>query len=178
MEEKIEALNARLRDLEEALAQQQAIITSLEDRLARRGNEIGDDNLAPANTALKAGDFTKARTLFKTPATRNAPEVTANAAAEFSLGQIAKAEICWQDAARHHATAARLNLVFDTLYKVREFVWRAGDFPAAFRHGKALLTVATAYGTPDQRAEALNEHGLTYMRRGGIRRRRGFMPRR
>jgi tetratricopeptide (TPR) repeat protein len=115
LEEKIEALNARLRDPDEALAQQQAIITSLEEQLTRRSNEIGGDELAAARTALDAGDFTKARALFETLAARTAPEVTANADAEFALGQIAEAEIRWHDAHRHYKRAAQRSDALDHL---------------------------------------------------------------
>ena len=166
LEDKIETLNARLRDPEEALAQQHAIITSLEDQLARRGNEIGGDDLAAATTALEAGDFTKARTLFETLAARTAPEVTANADASFALGQIAEVEIRWHDAATHYARAASLNPTFDTLYKAREFAWRAGNYPAAFRYGEDLLATARKDGTQTQLSIALNEHALTVTAQG------------
>ncbi len=161
LEETIEGLNARLRDPEEALAQQQAIINGLEEQLSRRGNEIGGDDLAAAKTALEAGDFTKARALFETLSARTAPEVAANADAEFALGQIAEAEIRWPDAARHYATAARLNPVFRTLYKARQSAWRAGEYPAAFRFGEDLLDAARATGSQEQLAIAGNEHAIT-----------------
>lgn len=112
LEETIEALKARLRNPDEALAQQQAIIIDLEEKLARRGNEIGGDELTAAKTALEAGDFTKARALFEALAARTAPEVAANADAEFALGQIAEVEIRWHDAYRHYKRAAQLS---DTL---------------------------------------------------------------
>jgi tetratricopeptide (TPR) repeat protein len=166
LEDKIETLNARLRDPEEALAQQLAIITDLEAKLARRGNEIGGDDLAAATTALEAGDFTKARMLFETLAARTAPEVAANADAEFALGQIAEAEIRWHDAYRHYATAARRSSTYDRLRKAREFAWRAGDYPAAFRLGEDLLKTARASGSQIELPAALNEHALTLHAQG------------
>lgn len=166
LEEKIEALNARLRDPEEALAQQQAIIANLEEQLTRRSNDIGGDDLTAARTALEAGDFTKARALFETLAARTAPEVTANADAEFALGQIAEAEIRWNDAYRHYATAARLNPDLKTLHKAREFAWRAGDYPAAFRFGEDLLKSVRTTGSQEELATALNEHALTLNSQG------------
>lgn len=160
LEDKIDTLNARLRDPGEALAQQQAIIANLEAQLARRGNEIGGDDLAAATAALEAGDFTAARKLFETLAARTAPEVTANADAEFALGQIAEAEIRWHDAARHYATAARLNPVFQTLLKASEFVQRAGDYAAALRFSAQLVDTARANGMQNELSDALNEHGI------------------
>jgi tetratricopeptide (TPR) repeat protein len=123
LEDKIEALNARLRDPEEALAQQQAIIRDLEEKLARRGNEIGGDALASAKDALEAGDFSQARELFETLAARTAPEVTANAEAEFALGRIAEAEIRWHDAYRHYKRATQLAESVDHLSAYARMTW-------------------------------------------------------
>jgi tetratricopeptide (TPR) repeat protein len=123
LEDKIEALNARLRDPDEALAQQQAIITGLEEQLTRRSNEIGGDDLAAARTALETGDFTKARALFETLAARTAPQVAANADAEFALGQIAEAEIRWHDAHRHYKRAAQLSDALDHLRAQARMTW-------------------------------------------------------
>lgn len=124
LEDKIETLNARLRDPEEALAQQQAIIVDLEEKLARRGNEIGGDDLASAKAALELGDFSKARELFEILAARTATEVVANADAEFALGQIAEAEIRWHDAYRHYKRAAQLSESFDKLTALAFMTWR------------------------------------------------------
>lgn len=75
LQDQIDALNARLADPERALAEQQAIIRSLEEQLARRGNDIGGDDLATARAALQAGDFTAARALFESLAARTEPDV-------------------------------------------------------------------------------------------------------
>ena len=161
LEEQITALNARLANPDEALAQQHAIILDLEAQLARRGNELGGDDVTNAKAALEAGDFTAARMLFETLAARTEPDVQAHADASFALGQIAEAEIRWHDAATHYARAARLNPTFDTLRKAREFAWRAGDYPAALRFGEDLLALARKSGSQDRLAAALNEHALT-----------------
>ena len=161
LEDKIDALNQRLANPEEALAQQHAIILDLEAQLTRRGNDIGGDRLAEAKAALEAGNFTAARALFEDLQGRTAPDVQANAAAAFALGQIAETEIRWQDAAEHYGRAARLNPTFDTFHKAREFAWRSGDYPAALRLGENMLTLARSGSSMSQLSLALNEHALT-----------------
>ncbi len=166
LEEQITALNARLANPDEALAQQHAIILDLEAQLARRGNELGGDDVTNAKAALEAGDFTAARMLFETLAVRTEPDMQAHADASFALGQIAEAEIRWHDAAVHYARAAQLNPTFDTLLKARVFAWRAGDYPAALRFGEELLALARKSGTQEQLSRALNEHALTIKAQG------------
>ncbi|SEO12275.1 hypothetical protein SAMN05216227_104915 [Pseudorhodobacter antarcticus] len=82
LEEKIDELNRRLAQPEEALAQQQAIITRLEEELTRRANTLGGDRVNAAKTALKAGDTHKAKALFEEIKAQTAPDVTAHAEAE------------------------------------------------------------------------------------------------
>ena len=166
LEDKIDALNQRLANPDEALAQQQAIINDLQAQLARRGNEIGGDDLTKAKAALASGDFTLARTLFETLAARTQPEVEANAAAAFALGQIAEAEIRWHDAARHYATAARLNPGFDSLEKASGYAGRSGDYAAAIQFSGSLISWARNSGTQEQLASALNEQGINLHRQG------------
>jgi tetratricopeptide (TPR) repeat protein len=166
LEEKIDALNARLADPDRALAEQQAIITSLEEKLSRQGNQLGGDAIIEAKAALEAGDFTKARNLFEAVAAQTAPDVKTHADAAFALGQIAETEIRWHDAAAHFVTAARLNPTFDTLQKARTYTWRAGNYSAAFRFGEDLLVWSKAQGTQRQLATALNEHAITLKAQG------------
>ena len=161
LEDKIDALHQRLANPDEALAQQHAIILDLEAQLDRRGNDIGGDRLADAKAALEQGDFALARALFEDLQTRTAPDVQASADAAFALGQIAEAEIRWHDAAEHYTHAARLNPIFDTFQKAREFAWRAGDYPAALRWGEDMLTLTDAGADQSQRAASLNGHALT-----------------
>ena len=161
LEDKIDALNQRLANPDEALAQQHAIILDLEAQLTRRGNDIGGDRLAEAKSALEQGDFTAARALFEDLQARTAPDVQANAAAAFALGQIAEAEIRWHDAAEHYERAARLNPTFDTFHKAREFAWRSGDYPAALHWGEDMLTVVRSGTDQLQLSLALNENALT-----------------
>ena len=144
LEDKIETLNARLRDPEEALAQQQAIITDLQEQLARRGNELGGDDIASAKAALKAGDFSQARKLFETLAARTAPEVTANADAEYALGQIAEAEIRWHDAYRHYKRAAELFDTLDHLSALARMTWRLAYAEESLKLQQRLCEMAKA----------------------------------
>lgn len=161
LEEKIDTLNARLADPDRALAEQQAIITSLEEKLSRQGNQLGGDAIIEAKAALEAGDFTKARNLFEAVAAQTAPDVKTHADAAFALGQIAETEIRWHDAAVHFATTAKIKPTFDSLLKAREYAWRSGNYSIALRFGEELLNWAQVHGTEEQRATALNEHALT-----------------
>jgi tetratricopeptide (TPR) repeat protein len=164
LEEKIEALNARLANPDEALAQQHAIILDLEAKLARRGNDLGGDNVATAKAALEAGDFTAARALFETLAARTAPDVHAHADASFALGQIAEAEVRWGDAADHFTKAARMNPTFETLVKSGHYLWRAGRHAEAIVQEEQLVTLARKeFGPEEQRtAVAINNLAGSY----------------
>ena len=64
LQDKIDELNRRLANPEEALAQQHAKILDLEARLERLGNRIGGDRLNAAREALHAGEFTLADDIF------------------------------------------------------------------------------------------------------------------
>ncbi len=124
LEEKIDALNQRLANPDEALAQQQAIIVRLEDQLSRRSNEIGGDDLAAAKAAVDQGDFAKAKALFETLNSRTTPDVRANADANFALGQIAEAEIRWHDAYAHYKRATSLSDDLEHLAAYAGMTWR------------------------------------------------------
>ena len=126
LEDKIDALNARLADPDRALAEQQAIITRLEAQLSRQVYKLGGDAINDAKAALEAGDFTKARALFETLAAETEPDVQAHAQAAFALGEIAEAEIRWADAAAHYARAARLNPTAEALHKATDLMERPG----------------------------------------------------
>ena len=160
LEDKIDALNQRLANPDEALAQQHAIILDLEAQLTRRGNNIGDDRLADAKAALEQGDFAKARALFEDLQARTAPDVQANADAAFALGQIAEAEIRWHDAAAHYARAARLNPTSLTLRKASDFAERSGDYLNAAKFSGDLVELAQQGSDQELLATALNEHAI------------------
>jgi tetratricopeptide (TPR) repeat protein len=164
LEQKIEALNARLADPDRALAELQAIITNLEGQLNRQGNQIGGDALAEAKAALESGDFAAARTLFETLSARTALEVKTHADAEFALGQIAEAEVRWLDAARHYSKAARLEPSFIHLRSASDYSERAGDYKTAAIFGENLLDLARKSKTPPRVSEALNGHALNLLR--------------
>ena len=161
LQDKIDELNRRLANPEEALAQQHAKILDLEARLERLGNRIGGDRLAAARDALRAGEFTLANDIFAEVDAARELDVQEAASAAFGLGEVAEVQIRWADAATHYDKAARLNPTFDALNKAREFAWRSGDYPAALRHGQDLLKQAHTLDDQEKLSLALNEHALT-----------------
>ena len=126
LENKIEELNRRLAQPEEALSQQQAIISRLEDELTRRANTLGGDRVADAKAALKAGDTGKAKALFEEVKARTALDVTAHTEAEFALGEIAETEVRWHDAYTHYKRAAALDDDLDHINALARMAWRLG----------------------------------------------------
>ncbi len=172
LEDKIATLNARLANPDEALAQQHAIILDLEAKLARRGNELGGDEVATAKAMLEAGDFTAARALFETLAARTAPDVQAHADASFALGQIAEAEVRWGDAADHFTKAARLKPTFETLAQSGNYLARAGRYAEAVVQEEQVVTLARKEFGPDDpnTATALNNLATSYRSAGDFER--------
>jgi tetratricopeptide (TPR) repeat protein len=170
LEDKIATLNARLANPDEALAQQHAVILDLEAKLARRGDELGGDEVATAKAMLEAGDFTAARALFETLAARTAPDVQAHADASFALGQIAEAEVRWGDAAEHFTRAAQLNPTFETLAQSGNYLWRAGRHAEAIAQEEQLLILARKeYGPDDpETSSALNNLATSYTSAGNL----------
>lgn len=162
LEDKIDALNARLADPDRALAEQQAIITSLEDQLARRGNQLGGDAITAAKAALEAGDFTKARALFETLAADTAPDVQVHAEASFALGQIAEQDIRWHDAASHFARAAKLTPTFTAPCKARELLWRTDQVEESLVFAEELVKFSNKNNDKTLLATALNNRGLSF----------------
>ncbi|KAJ54331.1 hypothetical protein ACMU_19100, partial [Actibacterium mucosum KCTC 23349] len=161
LQDKIDELNRRLANPEEALSQQHAKILDLEARLERLGNRIGGDRLTAARDALRAGDFTLANDIFAEVDAARELDVQEAASAAFGLGEVAEAQVRWADAATHYDKAARLNPTFDTLNKAREFAWRSGDYATALRHGEDLLELARKLDDQEKLSLALNEHAIT-----------------
>ena len=161
LQDKIDELNRRLANPEEALAQQHAKILDLEARLERLGNRIGGDRLNAAREALHAGEFTLADDIFAEIDAARELDVQEAASAAFGLGEVAEAQIRWADAAAHYAKAARLNPTFEALNKAHEFAWRSGDYPTALRLGEDMLAMARRSDDPEKLSLALNGHALT-----------------
>lgn len=158
LQDKIDELNRRLANPEEALAQQHAIILALEERLVRRGNELGGETLAAARKALSEKDFDTARRLWEPLSEENAPAVQAKADADFALGLIAEEQVRWPDAATHYESAARLNPTYDTLLKAGMFLGRAGRHDEAPAFERKLVALSRQEHGPQARqtATALN----------------------
>ena len=157
------AVQGRLRDLDASYAEVVNTMSDLKAQLDREGNDIGGDRLAEARAALERGDFSKADALFAEIEARKAMAVQSAARAAFGRGEIAEEQVRWEDAAEHYARAAGLDPTYDTLFKAREFAWRAGDYARAVGFGAELIRVARE-GFGDEStalASALNEHAGT-----------------
>jgi tetratricopeptide (TPR) repeat protein len=161
LQRQIDDLRTQIANPEHSLAEARKRIADLERLLDREANHIGGDRIARAKAALEQGDYSLADDIFAEIEARNELTVQETARAAYGRGEVAEAEVRWQDAARHYADAARLNPGYDNLYKAREYAWRAGHLDAAHRHGTDLLALARTEGTQEQIAVALNEHALT-----------------
>ncbi len=149
---------------EQALEDAKARIAEFETLLKRESNEIGADHIAEAIAALETADYSKADALFAEIEARAAPAGAARAA--YGRGEVAEAEIRWQDAATHYARAAELDPNFDRLLKAREFAWRTGALARAFRFGEDLIATARTEEAPGRQVQVFNEHATTLKAQG------------
>lgn len=154
-------------DPEPALKEAQELISDLEARLEREGNELDADKRDAASKALETGDYSAADALFAEIEARAAPAVGSAARAAYARGEIAEAEVRWADAATHYARAAGLEPNLVNLFKAREFAWRSGDYPAALRFGEQGIALARETGDQTNVSKFLNEHALTLCSNGG-----------
>lgn len=159
----------RLQNIDAAFAEFRATIEKLEILLSEATHataKIGENRIADAKAAVEQGDYRAADIIFAEVQEIENAAVMRSADASYGRGLIAEQEIRWHDAAKHYATAAQLNPGFDNLHKAREYAWRAGSYPAAFRFGEDLLVWAKNQGSQEQLATALNEHALTLDEQG------------
>jgi tetratricopeptide (TPR) repeat protein len=170
LQAQVDAAVASLSNLQSDYEKTLVELADLKATLARYDNALDRTKHAAADAALDRGDRTLARALLtELSAKARARREDASkeeAELEFKLGEIAETEIRWHDAAAHFAVAAKLNPTFDTLYKAREYAWRAGNYSAALRFGEDLLDLAGSSGTQQQLAVALNSHSITLYSKG------------
>ncbi|WP_179141897.1 tetratricopeptide repeat protein [Salibaculum halophilum] len=169
LQTKLAETERRLADPEAAYREYQKTILELEQLLedaTDATSAIGTNRIADARAEAVRGDYAKADRIFAEVQELEQAAVKRAAEAAHGRGLIAEEEIRWHDAARHYADAARLDPGFDTLFKAREYAWRAGKLDAAHRYGADLLACARDEGTQKQLAEALNGHALTINAQG------------
>ena len=147
LEDKITDLTRQLANPEEALAQQHAIIISLEEKLSRFGNDIGGDRIAAAKPALEASDYSIADDIFAEIEAREEIAVQNAARAPFGRGEVAEAQVRWQDAYTHYKRAAALHETTDHLESPARMTWRLakGDEAVAVNE-KVLALVKAEFG--------------------------------
>jgi tetratricopeptide (TPR) repeat protein len=167
LQAQVDAAVASLSNLQSDYEKTLAELADLKATLARYDNVLDRTKHAAADAALDRGDLSLAKALLKELSAfaraRREDASKEEAELEFKLGEIAEMEIRWHDAAAHFTTVAKLHPAFHTLYKAREFAWRAGDYLAAIQFGESLLNWAKAHGTIEEFATALNEHALTML---------------
>lgn len=149
LRDRIGELERQIAEPEKALADAKARIADLEERLKQFGNEIGGDRLAEAQDALQRLDYSKADEIFAEVAAREALAVDRAARAAFGRGEIAEAQVRWNNAAEHYAEAARLKPNFDSLNNAQHFMWRAGRYPEAIGLAEDLVSLARQTYTQD-----------------------------
>lgn len=164
LRQQIEELENQLRDPEAALAKARETIASLEAALTREGNEVGNEQMAKARTALEAGDFSLADEIFAQIEAREQLAVGRVARAAFARGEIAEQQVRWAEAAEHYEKAAKMSPTADNIRKAQEFTLRAGDFDASLYWGKQLIPATIAeYGeNSPNHAAALNNLASIY----------------
>ncbi len=103
LREQISELERQLDDPDVALAEAEEKIADLSARLLRMGQEIGGDRLAEAEAALMQLDFSVADEIFAEIEARQELAVLEAARAAYGRGEVAEAEMRWNDAAEHYA---------------------------------------------------------------------------
>ncbi len=160
-----DALRQKLSDIELDYQQRVQELADHKANLANYHNQISDEKLEAAYFALDRDDTSLAEALFKEVAEqirlRREDDEKEEAAICLQLGKIAEGRVDWHDAATHYTRAARLDPDFETLFKAREYAWRAGQLSTALRLGEDLLSAARNGGSDQQVSRAANEHALT-----------------
>ncbi len=141
---------------QESLTANNAILALLMEGIV----EFGSEQLLLAQEALAIGDYTLADSLFSKIEQRRKIKVLEAARASFGRGEIAAAEVRWQDAADHYGRAARLSPSFDALRKASEFAWRAGHYSKALNLGDELLSLAEEEGDLEHLGIAINNRAI------------------
>jgi len=121
---RIAELESQIANPEEALAEARKRIADLEARLDREANHIGGDRIARAKAALEQGDYSLADEIFAEIEARNELAVQETARAAHGRGEVAEAEVRWQDAYSHYKRASELHETFDHLTAYAHMTWR------------------------------------------------------
>lgn len=156
---RVDELERQIADPEPALAAALEENARLKELLTRAGNQIGADRLRAASAALDRLDYQLADEIFAEIEERQKIEVQIGARAAFGRGEIAEAEVRWQDAATHYARAASLDPTPQTLSKATDFAQMAGDYARAQRLAAEYLALARAGGGPHSSVPCLGSVG-------------------
>ncbi len=126
LQRQIAELRTQIANPEQSLAEARKRIADLERLLDREGNHIGGDRITEAKTALEQGDYSPADDIFAEIEARNELAVHETARAAHGRGEVAEAEVRWQDAYTHYKRASDLHETFDHLTAYAHMTWRLG----------------------------------------------------
>lgn len=121
---RIGELESQINNPDTALAEANKRIADLEDILDRAGNDIGGDRIAEAKVALEQGDYSIADDIFAEIEAREEMAVQNAARAAFGRGEVAEAQIRWQDAYTHYKRAFGLHDTTEHLKSYARMTWR------------------------------------------------------
>jgi tetratricopeptide (TPR) repeat protein len=158
----------------EAQSRQETLARILSEA-AEGSGLVGLGRLAMARSALATGNAGPADDIFAELAALNTGPADRAARLAFARGLIADAALRWPDAARHFATAARLDPDHRSLQKARSLACQTGDLTAAFRLGQGLMVLAETSGSAEDRAAAMSEHALTLEAQDRLAEAEGFV---
>jgi tetratricopeptide (TPR) repeat protein len=124
LQRQIDDLRTQIANPEHSLAEARKRIADLERLLDREANHIGGDRIARAKAALEQGDYSLADDIFAEIEARNELAVQETARAAHGRGEVAEAEVRWQDAYSHYKRASELHATFDHLTAYAHMTWR------------------------------------------------------
>ncbi|PTX54063.1 tetratricopeptide repeat protein [Litoreibacter ponti] len=159
LESQLQAVSAQKDDIDTAYKETLAELAALRATLETFKGQVGETELAAAQSAVTEGDRGVADQVLSQAA--DAGDARTAARASFARAKIAEQEFRWADAAALYARAAELDPTYENLVKAREMAWRIDDLDASLRFGAQLVEVAEASAGPADLSKAYNEYGLS-----------------
>lgn len=131
LQRQIDDLQRKLADPQTSLLEAQKRIKDLETLLDREGDDIGAERIEAAKAALEQGDYSLADDLFTEIEAHTESDLKNTAHAAFGRGEIANAELRWNDALEHFLRAEQLNPTTEYVLQVTEAFSNLGFFDRA-----------------------------------------------
>ena len=154
---------SKLENIKQAYEDEKKRSDDIIARLKREGNTIDAERLKQAIALAARFEYGAAEKIFQSIKDENELNVEQSARASFGLGEIAAAELRWQDAAEHFGTAAHLHPSFEHNLAASYYYWRVGQYDRAMAIAKDNVALAKRnFGTdhPDYATCLNNLAGL------------------